>query len=102
MTESAHEDREFVLAAVRQTGYALNYAEDSLKADREVVLAAVQENVYNLAYVALDLKADREFVKELLASGGASDSSAWHYFSRDIRRDKETIIFELNSAGIKG
>ena len=35
--------REFVLEAVKQNGYALDYAADSLKADREVVLAAVKE-----------------------------------------------------------
>ena len=32
-----------MLEAVKQNGYALDYAADSLKADREVVLAAVKE-----------------------------------------------------------
>ena len=36
-------DREVVLAAVTQNGYALNFASEELKRDREVVLAAIVE-----------------------------------------------------------
>ena len=37
-------DREEVLAAVKESGNALEYTDDSLKADREIVLAAIESN----------------------------------------------------------
>ena len=36
-------DKEVVLAAVQQNGYALQYASKELQNDREVVLAAVKQ-----------------------------------------------------------
>lgn len=36
-------DREVVLAAVNENGYALQFASDELRADRDVVLAAVEQ-----------------------------------------------------------
>ena len=36
-------DKQIVLAAVRQNGRALHYASDEMKNDREVVLAAVKQ-----------------------------------------------------------
>ena len=37
-------DREVVLTAVNNNGYALQYASESLRNDREIVLAAVNNN----------------------------------------------------------
>ena len=37
-------DKEAVLAAVQQNGWALHFAASALKADKEVVVAAVQQN----------------------------------------------------------
>ena len=48
-------DREVVLAAVQQDGYALQYASAGLQADREVVLAAVQQNAVALRYASAQL-----------------------------------------------
>ena len=53
-------DREVVLAAVEEDGWALEYASVELQADREVVLAAVQQDGYALNYASVELKADRE------------------------------------------
>ena len=45
-------DREIVLAAVRQNGIALKYASNSLKNDELVVLTAVQQDGYALKYAS--------------------------------------------------
>lgn len=44
-------DREVVLAAVKSSGVALEYADESLRADREVVLAAVKSDGGALEYI---------------------------------------------------
>ena len=49
--ESLRSDKEIVMAAVTQNGYALLYADASLKADKEVVMAAVTQNGYALYQV---------------------------------------------------
>ena len=45
---------------MKQSGYALQYADKSLKADREVVLKAVKQDGAALRSAAKSLKADRE------------------------------------------
>jgi len=40
-----NKDRNEVLAAVKQDGYALEYADESFLKDREIVLAAVQADI---------------------------------------------------------
>ena len=47
-------DREIVLAAMAQDGWALEFAAAELKGDREFVLAAVAQSGEALAYVAAD------------------------------------------------
>ena len=49
-----------MLAAVKQTGWMLQYASDELKADKEVVLAAIAQDESALVHVADELKADEE------------------------------------------
>ncbi|NVJ89710.1 MAG: DUF4116 domain-containing protein, partial [Flavobacteriaceae bacterium] len=44
--DSLKKDKEVVLAAVKQDGRALEYADDSLKKDKEFILAAVKQNSY--------------------------------------------------------
>ena len=56
-------NKEEVLEAVREDGYAFEYASDELKADREAVLAAVQQDA--LEYADDSLKNDPEFMKEV-------------------------------------
>ena len=46
------------MAAVKNYGRALNYADQSFKKDKEIVLAAIQNDVYALQYVDESLKND--------------------------------------------
>jgi hypothetical protein len=56
-------DRSVVMAAVAQTGHALDWATNELKADKEVVLAAVQENSYAVRYAAASLQHDADILR---------------------------------------
>ena len=51
-----------VLAAVQQSGRALNYAAEELQLDKETVLAAVQQDGWALQYAVEALRADKEIV----------------------------------------
>ena len=61
-------DREVVLAACNQDGYALEYASAALKDDREVVLTACNQMGWALEWASATLKADREVVTVAAAS----------------------------------
>mmetsp|Transcript_63368 Transcript_63368/g.117861 ORF Transcript_63368/g.117861 Transcript_63368/m.117861 type:complete len:232 (+) Transcript_63368:30-725(+) len=55
-------DREIVLAAVRQYGWALQFADEECQNDREIVLAAVQMHWAALLFAAETQRGDREIV----------------------------------------
>ena len=49
-----------MLAAVKSSGFALQYADKKLRADREIVLAALKSNLYAIQYADKKLMADPE------------------------------------------
>ena len=55
-------DKEVVLAAVTQGGYALDLADASLRGDKEVVLAAVMQDGWVLDLADASLRGDKEVV----------------------------------------
>ncbi len=63
-------NREIVLAAVRNHGYALQYASQQMQNDREIVLAAVQQNIFALRYASTQLKNNRQFILFLANNDG--------------------------------
>ena len=71
------------LTTVKQNGYALDYADDSLKADREVVLAAVKEyGRAALQYASEELQQDEELQKI------AEEAEEWIFHSGDQLRTR--------------
>ena len=73
MAKDKWADRDYVLEAVKQDGYALKRAAESLRADREVVLEAVKENAKVFEYAAEELQKDKKLKKIVAgyAKGGA-------------------------------
>ena len=53
-----------MLEAVKQNGYALDYASDALKDDHEIVLEAVKQDGNALKYASVALQNDHEFILE--------------------------------------
>ena len=59
-SSDVRDDREVVMSAVSQDGWALEFASDELRADRDIVLAAVKHEGYPLKYASKELQGDRE------------------------------------------
>ena len=83
-------DREFVLAAVKENGLALQYAHtiSKLREDRELVLAAVQQNGLALIYAANELQKDREIV----LAAAKQNTLALKYAPVELRRDRDFML----------
>ena len=90
-------DREVVLGGVRNDGWALEFADDSLKADREVVLEAVKQVGFALEFADDTLKADREFVREAVKE---SFGNVLLYASEELQNDPE--LKKLAEGSISG
>ena len=58
--EKLKRDREVVLEAVKQDGYALRFASEELRGDRDVVMEAVKQNGDALQYASQELQRDTE------------------------------------------
>ena len=56
------QDKEIVLTAVKQTGWALEYADKTLKKDKEIVLAAVKQDGFALEYADESLRKDPDIL----------------------------------------
>jgi len=55
-----------VSCAVKRTGYALQYADESLKKNEKIVLEAVKQDGYALGYASEELRSNEEFVAECI------------------------------------
>jgi hypothetical protein len=58
------------MEAVKQNGWALEYASEELKRDREVVMEAVKQEGTALQYASEELRGDREVVLEAVKQDG--------------------------------
>jgi hypothetical protein len=88
-------NREVVLAAVKQRGYALKYAPDALKSDREVVLAAVEKYGDALKYASDALRDNKEVVLAAVKQFG----DALYNASDALKSDREVVLAAVKSAG---
>jgi len=82
-------DKEVVLTAVTENGYALSYAADALKASKEVVMAAVTEDGNALQYASTQLREDKEVVKAAVTKEG----SALKFALGGLNQDPEYLKF---------
>ena len=73
-------DREIVKVAVKQIGYALEYASAELKGDREIVKVAVNQDGQALGYASAEMKSDLEIVTEAVAVS----SEALNFASEEV------------------
>ncbi|MGR3912318.1 MAG: DUF4116 domain-containing protein [Candidatus Rhabdochlamydia sp.] len=65
-SEALKNNKQIVLAAVKNNWQALKYANDKLKDDPDVVLAAIEKSGYALEYASARLKNDKEFILPIL------------------------------------
>ncbi|CAL1154221.1 unnamed protein product [Cladocopium goreaui] len=88
-------NRDIVLAAVANDGFAVRHASDALRADREVALTAVRTNGSAVQYVAGCLAEDREVALTAVRSSGA----ALRYVVPKFRSDREVVLEAVRSYG---
>ncbi len=91
-------DREVVMTAIQQwCGYALQYASDELRNDKDVVMAAVQKDGMALKYVSNELKNDKEIILTAVASdidaGDYSLLEGYQNFFEIVEKEGEGFLF---------
>ena len=90
-TEEMKGDRQIVIKAVSQNGFALKHATEEMKGDREVVMTAVSKNGYALAHATEEMKGDREIVMPAVSEFG---HALWHA-PAELRGDADMIVTAL-------
>ena len=88
-------DRATVLAAVRKDGILLEFAPDFLRSrDKDVVLAALGNTGLALQFVGYPLRADRDIVLAAVTNSGTEQSRrrVFLYADASLRDDPEIII----------
>ena len=90
------EDREIVLAALKQNGNALNYVIERYKEDREMVITAVRQNGDALRYADKKLKDDKEIVMNALSGFNQWSIS---FASNRLKKDIELIEYAVERNG---
>ena len=88
-------DKDVVLAAVKESGSALEYADKKLQADKDVVLIAVKQDGFALEYADKNLKADKEVVLAALKQNGW----ALEYADKKFKTDKEVVLIAVKQEG---
>jgi len=94
-----NKDRNEVLAAVKEDGNALEYADESLKKDKEIVMAAVKQDGWALEYADESLKKD----KEIVMAAVTQDEWCTPLFFADtsLKKDKEIVMVAVKTSGSK-
>ena len=93
--KSLKKDKEIVLAAVKQNGWALFYAHKSLKNDKEIVMEAVKQHGLALESVDESLKKDKEIVMAAVKQNG----NALKYVDESLKKDKEIVLAAVKQDG---
>jgi len=93
--DSLKKDQKFMLAAVKQNGYALQYASKDLQKDKEIVLAAVKQYGRTLEYASKDLQKDKEVVLAAVKKSGRGLC----YASKELKKDKEIVLAAIKQNG---
>lgn len=81
-------NKEVVLEAVKESGYALIYASKELRNDKEVVLAAVKQKGYVLEFASEELRNDKEVVLAAIKENG----NALQFASEKLQEEFKPLI----------
>lgn len=92
-------DREFMLKAVDECGFALEYASDELKNDEEVVLTAIQgwdgvsvNYSYAIKEASEELRSNKEFMRKAIE---LTEGEAFCGATDELKNDKEFVLFAV-------
>lgn len=92
-------DREFMLKAVDECGFALEYASDELKNDEELVLIAIQgwdgvsvNYSYAIKEASEELRSNKEFMRKAIE---LTEGEAFCGATDELKNDKEFVLFAV-------
>ena len=94
--ESLQKDKEIVLAAIKENGRALEYADESFRKDKEIVLEAVKQTGAALMYADESFQKDREIVLSAVKESG----NALNYADKSLKKDKEIVLEAVKQSGL--
>ena len=87
---SLKKDKSFILEVVKKSGIALQYADKSLKKDKSIVLEAVKQYVGALEYADASFKKNKDFVLNLIKNHNNYDYI--DYVDENFLKDKDFVI----------
>lgn len=88
-------DREVVLAAVRQTGDALQFVSPEMQGDREVAIAAVQQKGRAVQWASVALQADHQVAVAAVQQNG----NALQFLAMNLRRNRDVVLAAVGQHG---
>ena len=86
-----HDDKELVLAAVKDYGLALKQASPALQNNRQIVMAAVKNNGMAIDYASPSLQKDKAIMKAAKAQEQAVDAMTKKYKKGGRRRTRRRV-----------
>ena len=100
--KSLQKDREIVMAAVKQNGWALQYADKSLQKDRKIVMAAVKQDSNTLQYADESLQKDRKIVMAAVKQKNSMDTNnhSLEFADKSLKKDKEIVMAAVKQNGL--
>jgi len=93
-------DKEIILASMTNSGYigSLRYVDDSLKKDKEVAVTAIERSVFNFDYLDPIFKKDKEFVMKVFENSKRGDEGyALEYLDDNLKTDKDVVLAAVNA-----
>jgi hypothetical protein len=88
-------DKEFVLAAMARSSWALHYADDRFKEDLDIVLAAVSSFGGAFRFAPDQFRNNREAVLAVVSKGGM----ALEYAAEEFKEDREIVLAAVTRDG---
>ena len=87
------DDKEVVLAAVKNNGYALQFASPSMKEDKEVVMSAVRNDGSAIQFASGKLRFDHDVIK------ASFKNNMYALFYHHVMNNKELVVAAVSQMG---
>eukprot|EP00434_Breviolum_minutum_P007974 symbB.v1.2.007031.t1/scaffold428.1/size206322/6 len=91
-------DREVVMAAVKQNGRALEFADETLQEDKEIVLLALEEDAQSFRFASSKLHADRDVM--IVEAAVLQNGEALRYASERCQANREIVALAVENTPV--
>ena len=84
-------DDKLIVEAIKNAPLSFRYASEALKSDHEIALAAIRAKPYNLKYFSDDLRGNKELVMEAIVNERMLDSPSLYFALKHLWTDPELL-----------